>query len=116
MQIREIVTNAIRYWELARVLYNAILLLVVAAAFVWLLPTSREQLSLDMAQSISIYAVLANLAYCAAYPVDLLAQCFALRATWLRYRWILFVIGTMFASLLALAASALLFSEPIGPD
>ena len=94
---RDHVTNAIRFWERGRVLYNAALLLVVAGIFLFHLPHSRQLLSFDLLQGLFLLAVLANVAYCAAYPVDLLAQASGFRETWLRLRWGLLAIGVLFA-------------------
>jgi len=47
-----------------------------------------------------VLAVLANIAYCAAYPVDVFAQMSTFRHNWLRYRWVLLAIGIVFASII----------------
>lgn len=98
---KDSVTNAIRYWERGRILYNAALLAVAAVVFCVFWPQSRAVLSVDLGLGLFVLAVLANVAYCAAYPVDLLLQCSGFRATWLRIRWGLFVIGTVFAIVIA---------------
>jgi len=97
--IRDALTDAIRYWERRRIAYNIALAFIVVAvgAFYW--PASRDALSVQLAQQIFVLAVLANVAYCAAYVVDLAAQSSAFRATWQRHRWILFAIGVAFAGI-----------------
>lgn len=45
-------------------------------------------------------AVIANVAYCAAYVVDIFAQASGFRELWQRYRKVLFVIGTLFAAII----------------
>jgi hypothetical protein len=55
---------------------------------------------MDLGQGLFLLAVLANVAYCAAYVPDMLAQLSDLRAVWLRYRWMLFVIGLTFAGII----------------
>jgi hypothetical protein len=40
-------------------------------------------------------------AYCAAYLPDVFAQMSSVRNSWLRYRWVLFVVGLAFAAILA---------------
>jgi hypothetical protein len=97
--IRDALTDAIRYWEPRRIAYNIALAFIVVAvgAFYW--PASRDALSVQLAQQIFVLAVLANVAYCAAYVVDLAAQSSAFRATWQRHRWILFAIGVAFAGI-----------------
>jgi hypothetical protein len=111
MTIHELLTDAIRYWELRRIAYNIILVSIVLVVFVLQLPDSRSALSADLAQSLFILAVLANVAYCAAYVVDVVAQYSAFRATWKRYRWSLFAIGVVFAGIIARFIAAGMFSH-----
>jgi hypothetical protein len=111
MTVRDALTDAIRYWEVRRIAYNAILMAVVVAVFVLQLPGSRWALSPDVAQTFFILAVLANVAYCAAYVVDVVAQYSGFRATWKRYRWVLFAVGIVFASIIARFFAAGMFSH-----
>jgi hypothetical protein len=97
---REALSLAIRYWEPRRLLFNAILLIEVAAIFAFNLPGSRARLNVDLVLLLFVLAVLANVAYCTSYLVDVVAQLSAFRATWLRYRWGLFLIGVAFAGAL----------------
>ena len=48
-----------------------------------------------------ILAALANVAYCAAYPIDLFVQASDFRDLWRAYRWIVWAAGTLFALMLA---------------
>jgi hypothetical protein len=98
--IRDNLTDAIRYWEPRRIAYNSVLAVIVVAVFALQWPNSRAALSVELAQGIFVLAVLANVAYCAAYVVDLAAQSSAFRETWRRYRWVLFAIGVIFASII----------------
>ena len=100
ISVREAFSLAIRYWEPRRVLYNALLLIVVAAVFVIGLPISRSQLNVNLLLFLFIMAVLANVVYCACYVVDVAAQLSDFRAGWLRFRWALFVVGVAFAGVL----------------
>ena len=99
--VRDALNDAIRYWEARRIAYNAILLLVVVAVFVLHWPQSRSALSADLAQTLFILAVLANVAYCAAYVVDVVAQYSGFQTVWKRYRRFLFLVGVVFASIIA---------------
>src|ERR1700734_796818 len=74
VSVREAISAAIRYWEPRRLLYNAVLLIVVATVFVLGLPISRSQLNVNLLLFLFIMAVLANVAYCACYVVDVAAQ------------------------------------------
>jgi|SRR5579884_4123408 len=54
---------------------------------------STKMLSVDGLLFVLILAVLANVAYWAAYVADVFAQLSAFRPLGLRYRWILLTIG-----------------------
>lgn len=103
-------TSAIAYWEPRRLLYNAWLLAVVVAT--WFLDSTRtlQASPFETAQQLFMLAVLANVAYCAAYPVDVMALMSGFRATWLRRRWMLLAVGLLFAAVLAHFISRGLFS------
>ncbi|MGE3250593.1 MAG: hypothetical protein AB7J28_13280 [Hyphomonadaceae bacterium] len=93
------VTDALRYWETGRLFYNAVLALVVVGA----LFAANDSWNW-MAEAIPILiflAIVANVLYCAAYPVDLLVQASDFRETWRRWRWVLWLAGTGAAALLA---------------
>ena len=66
-------SDAIRYWELRRIAYNAILAAVVLIYFALDYPASKAALTVDRALVIFMLAVLANVAYCAAYIPDIKA-------------------------------------------
>jgi|SRR5229473_240593 len=101
MTPREALSSSIRYWEPRRILYNAALLLVVCTVYFLNLPDSRNSLSLGHLQGLFVLAVLANVAYCAAYLVDVIAQLSAFQAQWLKFRWVVLLIGIVFAAVLA---------------
>jgi hypothetical protein len=64
--LRENATDAIRYWEPRRLIYNAVLAAIVLIYFAKSYPASKAQLTLNGTQGIFLLAVLANIAYCAA--------------------------------------------------
>jgi hypothetical protein len=98
LTIREIVSDAIGFWERARIVYNAALAIVLLAVFLTMLPQSKEALSFDNATKIFMAAVFANVLYCAGYVPDVCAQLSVYRAKWLRMRWGLFAVGMIFAA------------------
>lgn len=98
--IRNYFTDAIRFWEPRRVLYNAALAAIVVAYFVAEYPASKAALSIDFALGLFLLAVAANVAYCAAYLVDVFVQASGFREVWSRARWVLFAIGTLFAAII----------------
>jgi hypothetical protein len=97
---RTALSDAIRYWERGRVIYNLVLAAIVLGYFVANWPGSASRLSPESAQGIFLLAVLANVAYCAAYIPDMVAQLSDWRPIWLRLRWIVFAIGLGFASII----------------
>jgi hypothetical protein len=97
---REIVTDSIRYWELRRVAYNAVLAAIVAFWIARTWPHFQAALSWQFLPPLLVLAVIANVFYCAAYPADLLMQYSEFRERWIRWRWLLWVAGTAFAVLL----------------
>jgi hypothetical protein len=98
--LRDYATDAIRYWEPRRLAYNAVLAAIVLIYFRLGYPASKTALSLNTVSFLFLMAVLANVAYCAAYIVDIFAQATAFQEGWRRYRWILFTVGLLFAAVL----------------
>ena len=99
--IREILTDAIRFWEWRRLFYNLVLGGVVLLEFARLFPLSKCALEFNAVLALFLLAVLANAAYCAAYLVELLVQFSEFRERWLRWRLALWILGTVFAAVLA---------------
>ena len=54
----------------------------------------------ELTINVTAIAVIANVAYCAAYIVDLFVQSSGFRELWQQYRWLLFAIGTIFAAII----------------
>jgi hypothetical protein len=112
----ELASDALRYWEPRRAVYNLALLgVVIAHGFAgW--PESRSFLERDALFGLFFLAVLANLAYCAVYAVDLFVQFAGLRAAWAQWRWVVLVVGTAFAAVIAhFVLSASSAGSPAGP-
>jgi len=98
---RALLSTAARFWEPRRILYNLILL---GVCFVWLIaswPHFRPALHLVTLLPLIVLALFANFCYSAAYLVDITLLNSSLRASWLSHRWILWLVGTLFAILLA---------------
>jgi hypothetical protein len=95
--LRESATDAIRSWEPRRLIYNAVLAAIVLIYFAKSYPASKARLTLDGALGVFLLAVLANVAYCAAYGADIFAQISGYRELWRKYRWVLFLVGILFA-------------------
>jgi hypothetical protein len=112
VSFREAISDAIGYWERRRLLYNLALVLVVAGCAIAARPGS-ELVDFDFALSLFILAVLANIAYCAAYVVDVVLQLSSFRDAWRRMRWLLLMIGILFAASIAYFMSSALFFAPL---
>lgn len=98
--IQESITDAIRYWEPRRLVYNGVLVVIVLVYFWIAYQGSKAVPSLDSALHLLLLAILANVAYCAAYIADIFAQWSSYRDLWKRSRWILFAVGMLFAAIL----------------
>ena len=93
--------DALRFWEPRRIAYNAALALVVSVVFAAQWSKLLLHASPDFFLGLFLLAVLANVAYCAAYPVDVFVQRSGLGGACRRVRTTLFAVGTLFASVLA---------------
>jgi hypothetical protein len=109
--IREWATDAIRYWEPRRILYNLVLSAIVFIYFSLGLPLTKHLVNVNFILLLFLLAVLANVCYCAAYAVDIFAQISGFRELWQKYRWVLLLIGTAFAGAITRFWSIALFSS-----
>ena len=99
--LRAIFADAARFWEPRRILYNVALAAVTAFWVVVTWPHFRPALTWPSLLPMAFLALLANVCYCAAYLVDIPIQCSAAMLFWKRWRWGLWVLGTLLAILLA---------------
>lgn len=98
--LRNNVSDAIRFWEPMRIAYNVILTAIVSFYFFRGFPASKQSASFDGFLLLLLLAVLANIAYCSVYVVDLFVQFSGYRDSWRKHRWILFAVGILFAAIL----------------
>ena len=68
--IRDMATDALRYWEPRRLVYNGVLALVVVGYFLAEWPASKSSVTMDSVLHLFLLAVFANVLYCAAYVAD----------------------------------------------
>jgi hypothetical protein len=116
-QLRELVTDALRYWELRRLFYNALLALVVLGHFIAAWPASRTSVDFDNALGVFLLAVAANVAYSVVYVPDVFIQFSGFRASRARWRLVFLVVGFAFAAVLThfFSASGLNYSTAVNP-
>jgi hypothetical protein len=93
--------DAARFWEPRRIAYNLVLTAVVVAYLILTWPHFRPALTLQSLPPLLFLAAMANACYSAAYLPDILLQFSRFRDLWQRRKWILWLVGTLFAVLLA---------------
>lgn len=96
-----ILADAIGYWERRRIIYNLLLAAVVVTWIAASWPHLRPAFTWPSLLALVVLALLANLCYCAAYVADLPMQHSSFRQMWRRWRWTVFLVGTLFAILFA---------------
>ena len=109
--LRDYATDAIQFWEPWRLLYNIVLAAIVIIYFAVGYPSSKTILTVDFCLGLFLLAVIANVAYCAAYIVDIFAQASGFREVWQKYRKALFVVGTLFAAIITRFIAMGMFSS-----
>jgi hypothetical protein len=92
--------EAVRFWERGRLLYNAILTIIVLLWLAKTWPHFRPSLTLGSFEAFFVLGLLANLAYSTAYLAEFFIQLLAPGAARRRARIALFVLGTLFAIVL----------------
>jgi len=101
IEMRGILDDAIRYWEIRRIPYNLVL---AAVTIVWGVadwPHFRHFPVWGMALLLFVLTALANVLYSSAYVVDVFIQRSSFRDLWRRRRWILWLAGMLLAVALA---------------
>ena len=99
--VRGLLDDALRYWEWRRLIYNLVLTAVTVVWFAATWPHFRPALRVHSLLLLAVLGLLANVCYCAAYLIDLPMQCSSFAAAWRRRRWGLWLLGTLFAVVLA---------------
>lgn len=114
-ELQAIISDTIRYWEVKRILYNIILFSIILILFCININFNNfeflELVELLTRPFIILFklAIVANILYCSAYVFDVFIQLSNYRDSWLKHRWILFLSGTTFASILAAWHTVILF-------
>jgi hypothetical protein len=95
--LRGLLAEAISFWEPRRLLYN---LLLSAIVIIWVAGTWPHFRAMPQRSSfllLVVLALLANVCYSAAYLVDIPLEHSPIQAIWRRRRWLLWLLGTVFA-------------------
>jgi len=93
-------SNALHFWERGRVLYNAVLTVVVVLWIGLTWPHFRPAMTMGSLEALIALALAANACYCAAYVVDFLMQALVPSEAWRRFRQTMWVLGMLFGILL----------------
>jgi hypothetical protein len=99
--LRSFFAEAMRYWEPRRLIYNFALTAACVGWVVGTWPHFHAALTLSSLLPLSVLALIANACYCAAYLVDIPLQRSSIGSVWRRRRWALWLMGTLFAIVLA---------------
>jgi hypothetical protein len=97
---RELLADAVRFWEPRRIPYNLVLIAIV---FTWLVatwPHFRPALTLSSLGIFTVLGLIANVCYSVAYLIDIALRTVSSRGQWKRRRWILWLAGMIFAIVL----------------
>ena len=99
-ELRGILDDAIRFWELRRVPYNLVLAAVVV---IWVVPFGLGGVMFTWQGALALFvmAAFANVLYSVAYCLDVFVQFSSFRDLWRRRRWMLWLAGTLLAVALA---------------
>jgi hypothetical protein len=108
-KLKEITTDTIKYWERLRIVYNIVLGFIVIVFIVFGMYSDKETNYLQAVFSLFIMAVVANVLYTSAYVPDIFVQLSDYQHTWRKYRWILFLIGLVFAAMNTIKISSIMF-------
>ncbi|MBL8547382.1 MAG: gamma-glutamylcyclotransferase [Hyphomonadaceae bacterium] len=113
---REHITDAIAFWEPARIGYNLVLALITAALIGPPLMSGALPFNFVSVPSLIILAVVANVAYCVIYPIDLFLQSSDFRERRRGWRIGLWLTGTMFAAALTWLCAGAIANEVVDYD
>jgi hypothetical protein len=98
--MRRWLSEAARFWERWRLIYNLVLAAFVVGWIVRTWPHFRHAMTLENLGRLMILALLANVCYCAAYLMDILIQQSGAESSWRLQRTALWVVGMLLAILL----------------
>lgn len=99
--MRHTFSDAVRYWELRRLGYNIALVALVGVWLVATWPHFRPAITIGSLGKLTVLAALANVCYSTAYVIEITVHESQAEPGWLRWRWALWLAGTLFALVVA---------------
>jgi hypothetical protein len=97
---KEVFRNSLHFWEPRRIVFNLVLVVVTLAWLIFTWPHFQPAMTLDALLKLLVLAVIANVAYSAAYAADIPLLLSSIRGPWQRHRGILWLVGMLFAILI----------------
>lgn len=97
---RDILHDALRYWEPRRVPFNIVLASIFLGWVVFTWPHFRPALTLQSLWFLLVLAALANALYCCGYVAELTVRLSSSADSWQRWRGRLWLAGTLLAAAL----------------
>ena len=102
MTVLDCLHRSSSYWERRRIVYNVVLAILTLYCWGPEILASEPRSLLGLAIVLGVFALIANVLFCLAYPVDVVLQLFSLDGMLKTTRPVLFASGLAIASGLAL--------------
>ena len=101
MTVLDCLHQSSSYWERRRIVYNVVLAILTLYCWGPEILASEPRSLLGLAIVLGAFALIANMLFCLAYPVDIVLQLFSLNGMLKTTRPVLFTSGLAIASGLA---------------
>jgi len=102
MSLQKNFFESVSYWEPKRIFYNLVLFVLAAVCWGPDIVAGRIEDWILAPIILLAFAIVANLLYCLAYPVDVILKFTPAKNHWLQTRWVLFALGVAAASAIAI--------------
>jgi hypothetical protein len=98
LNVNSRIAGAVGFWERRRITYNLLLAMVFLVWMIATWPLLRDAFSPVHLAQLAVLALIANILYCAAYVAELFSNNLA-ESNWQRWRWAIWIVGTLLAIL-----------------
>jgi len=86
--------NALRYWEIRRIVYNGVLVTITAGWIIVTWPHFEPAITVNSIPPVATLLLIMNACDCLAYLPEITLQRSPLRFLWTQYRWFFWLFGT----------------------